>query len=131
MTNWEHHASQLARAIQAFRHEPGLARATGLRSSIGFDRLCRAWEDYRDAVEAEGGQVDNMGWIFGLKKEAAEVFNPRMRRLEEALRKIEAWQMPATGLQHPNGEPKSYAYCYGSRGEQDYVRELARKALEE
>lgn len=50
-------------------------------------------------------------------------------RLREALERIEAWEMPATGLSHDDGHPKSYGWCYGSNGERDVIRKLAADAL--
>lgn len=54
--------------------------------------------------------------------------------LAEALEKIERWfgEFPETGRfwdEPENKQPMSYAACYGSNGERDYMREVARAAL--
>jgi hypothetical protein len=55
----------------------------------------------------------------------------RVRVLEEALQKIERWfgEFPPTGRTWPDGTPTSYAAEYGSNGERDFMRSVARKAL--
>jgi hypothetical protein len=52
--------------------------------------------------------------------------------LVEALRCITKWfgEFPETGETWPSGDPISYGTLYGSNGERDYMREIARKALE-
>lgn len=52
--------------------------------------------------------------------------------LEKALLEIENWNMPPTGKfwDEEKTRPMSYASCYGSNGEREYVRNIARKALE-
>lgn len=52
-------------------------------------------------------------------------------KLREALRKIAEWELPPTGDTWPGGSPVSYGAKYGSNGERDYMRELARAALAE
>jgi len=54
------------------------------------------------------------------------------QRMKEALLKISKWhgEFPITGEMWANGTPMSYSTCYGSNGERDYMREVARKALE-
>lgn len=59
----------------------------------------------------------------------------RVGALEAALKRIEAWQMPETGKfwTNPDGSasdrPMSYAAAYGSNGERDHIRSIARAAL--
>jgi hypothetical protein len=69
-------------------------------------------------------------------KEALTVMTARDRRIEdtlatlrEALREIERWEMPKTGHFHPDGTEQSYSWCYGSNGERDHIRSIARTAL--
>jgi Lar family restriction alleviation protein len=52
-------------------------------------------------------------------------------RLREALEKIERWfgEFPDTGQQWPDGTPVSYGAAFGSNGERDYMRGIARAAL--
>ena len=51
--------------------------------------------------------------------------------LVDALSKIEKWfgEFPPTGKIWPDGEPVSYATEYGSNGERDFMRGVAREAL--
>lgn len=51
-------------------------------------------------------------------------------RYRAALEKIDRWDMPATGQYWSDSSPKLYGTIYGSRGEKDYIRRLAREALE-
>ena len=54
--------------------------------------------------------------------------------MHAALRRIQTWfgMFPATGQfwDKDRKDPMSYAACYGSNGERDYMREVAREALE-
>lgn len=53
-------------------------------------------------------------------------------KLIAALRKIEKWfgEFPETGKTWPeSGNPMSYGACYGSNGERDFMRSVARDAL--
>ena len=54
-------------------------------------------------------------------------------RMEKALERIERWfgEFPETGDTWEDGSPVSYATLYGSNGERDYMREIARQALGE
>ena len=61
----------------------------------------------------------------------------RIKKLEEgdakmiaALTRIEKWigEFPEVGMR--DGKIGSYGYAYGSNGERDYMRAVARKALE-
>ena len=59
------------------------------------------------------------------------VLQARVAALEAALRTIERWNdFPPTGQQwEQSGNPISYGAAYGSNGERDYMRGIARKAL--
>lgn len=54
-------------------------------------------------------------------------------RLRNALQRIVSWDsFPDTGRfydEPENTRPMSYAACYGSNGERDYMRQLAEDAL--
>lgn len=62
------------------------------------------------------------------KLQAAEA---KADRYEKALRFIQAWQFPPTGQFWDDDKlkPMSYAACYGSNGEQDFMRNVATEAL--
>ena len=74
-----------------------------------------------------------------LTKQANEVFRiavgweKRATKAEVALRRIEKWfgEFPETGefWDQEKQRPKSYATCYGSNGERDFMRGIAREAL--
>lgn len=54
-----------------------------------------------------------------------------IKKLREALEIIEAWKLPETG-KFWNGDPKrpmSYRACFGTNGERDFMRSIAKKAL--
>lgn len=56
---------------------------------------------------------------------------PDVTQLMEALEQIERWDgFPSTGeVWEDSGEPVSYGAAFGSNGERDFMREVARKAL--
>lgn len=49
--------------------------------------------------------------------------------LLQAMKKIAAWDLPATGKTWESGEPMSYESCYGSNGARDYIRTIASEAI--
>lgn len=51
--------------------------------------------------------------------------------MRKALEKIERWfgEFPPTGKTWDDGSPMSYGVCYGSNGERDFMRGIAREAL--
>lgn len=58
----------------------------------------------------------------------------RIAELESGLQRIERWhgEFPETGRfwdEPHNTQPMSYAACFGSNGERDYMREIARQLL--
>jgi hypothetical protein len=77
---------------------------------------------------------------FNLMKSRAETAERVLARAQEALRFIEAWQLPRATYQdftkvnkgeatEPDIVPCSYGAAYGSNGERDYIRNIARTAL--
>lgn len=63
---------------------------------------------------------------------AREVLPSNEKTLRAALERIAKWfgEFPDTGRTWDDGSPMSYAACYGSNGERDYMRQIARVALE-
>lgn len=54
-------------------------------------------------------------------------------RYREALLTIVEWKFPPTGRfwdEPKNTDPMSYGACFGSNGERDYMREVARAAID-
>ncbi len=64
---------------------------------------------------------DHLYRLLGMK-------DVRIARLEEALRKIWQWQLPR--VPDRDGRLTSYGSAYGSNGERDYIRSVARTALD-
>jgi hypothetical protein len=62
-----------------------------------------------------------------------EVARLKMREddAQYALQRIERWEgeFPATGRVWDDGTPMSYFACFGSNGERDFMREIAREML--
>lgn len=56
----------------------------------------------------------------------------RELRLQEALRLIERWEFPLSGRYWDDEKtrPMRYSAAFGSNGERDYMRKVARDALE-
>jgi hypothetical protein len=53
-------------------------------------------------------------------------------RMREALKIIERWDdFPPSGKQWPGGAAMSYGAAFGSNGERDFMRGIARAALDE
>lgn len=54
-----------------------------------------------------------------------------VRALQETLARIERWhgEFPETGITWDDRAPMSFGACYGSNGERDFMRSLARAAL--
>jgi hypothetical protein len=65
-------------------------------------------------------------WIKTMNDATAEIDD-----LLTALRKIEKWsgEFPITAERWPDGSPVSYAALYGSNGERDFMRGVARAAI--
>ena len=65
---------------------------------------------------------------------AMDLKDAEISRLRTALERIERWygEFPATGRfwdDPVNASPMSYSACYGSNGERDFMRSVAREAL--
>ena len=60
----------------------------------------------------------------------SDVLWARVRVLESALRRIEKWKGEFPTIRDPaTGKVSSYGYEYGSNGERDFMRTIARDAL--
>lgn len=83
-------------------------------------------------LEAKDAEIERLRTMQqGYREEASEL-RIENDRLRSALQRIERWfgEFPETGKTWPEtGDPVSYGACYGSNGERDYMREVARKAL--
>jgi len=58
--------------------------------------------------------------------------NEILTKQEAALKRIAKWvgEFPESGRIWQDGSPMSYGAAFGSNGERDYMRQLAREALE-
>lgn len=86
---------------------------------------------YEDALQTAGVSVLVGHHHTPAALASKPVAPPAREAMQAALEKIARWigQFPSTGRFHDNGEPQSYAYCFGSNGERDYMRSVASAAL--
>jgi hypothetical protein len=74
------------------------------------------------------------GWLdlsLGLENQNDEL-KEKAAKMEAALRQIEKWQLPETGRfwDKEETQPMSFEACAGSNGAREYIRNVARQALE-
>lgn len=63
--------------------------------------------------------------------ETAQEHLEKKRKMKVALKKIANWELPTTGefVDEERTIPASYGFLYGSNGERDYMRNIAKEAL--
>ena len=98
------------------------------------DKELREWLDKKNKLEKDIARHISGYKIRGMQDEQSlTVLRERVRVLEEALKQVESWTgFPETGVfwDPPHfREPMSYGACYGSSGERDFMRGIARAAL--
>lgn len=102
-------------------------------STIGADKFVPAWKVRKDMgqLERELSAAKVEAFELSLNPDIAEyaALRAEAERLREALEKVERWQFPPTGKFWESGTPVSYGAAYGSNGERDYMRNVARAAL--
>lgn len=75
-------------------------------------------------------------WIYtdedGVDHKVFEDISLEIERMRKALKKIAKWEgeFPRTGCYWNSGEEMGFSAAFRSNGERDYMREVARKALE-
>lgn len=88
----------------------------------GFCPHCASELDLDDYLEQSVAAID-----------AIRADNKRLEgeveRLREALEIVSQWRLPKTGQVWPSGGEVSYGACYGSNGERDYMKGIAKSAL--
>lgn len=90
------------------------------------------WAAGNSVQTANGSDIfqaaaDEIQWSAGRRAE----LEAEVARLRAALKRIEAWdKFPASGHLFENGHPMSYGAAFGSNGERDYMRSIAKKALQ-
>lgn len=124
--------------IPGWREE--LSEIAALREKLAAEeRSEAAWEEIRKA----NATLNNDNGALRVRAEAAEArataAEAREAGLRTALERIERWfgEFPETGEFWPDPEsrsglsdrPISYGAAYGSNGERDYMRAIARAAL--
>jgi hypothetical protein len=70
-----------------------------------------------------------IGLAFNNMKAERDSLRATVSAQAAALQTIVDWQTPKTGKFHPDGNEMSYGWCYGSNGERDHFREIARATL--
>lgn len=84
-------------------------------------------------AEKEGENMDDVSW--GMQEGILISYNEAKKILVayEALQKVLKWEMPVTGQfwDKEEKQPMSYAAAYGSNGERDYIKSIAKAAISE
>jgi hypothetical protein len=82
-------------------------------------------------AEKEGENMDDVSW--GMQEGILISYNEAKKILfaYEALQKVLKWEMPVTGQfwDKEEKQPMSYAAAYGSNGERDYIKSIAKAAI--
>ena len=88
-------------------------------------------EAERDALAANLKELEGQAERYRVLLSNIDHTQPMNSRMLAALRRIERWfgEFPPTGQQWDDGSPMSYFACYGSNGERDYMRSVARDAI--
>ena len=91
-----------------------------------------AWDGVLARLDAAEAQCEHNVDAMELVQDENNSLARRNRAFLAALNKIQNWEMPETGRFWDNDptRPMSYAACYGSNGERDFIRSIARQALE-
>lgn len=90
------------------------------------DLLAAADEIERLAAESEARHQSCLVLMRSIQDHRSEI-----ERLRAALRRVEAWdKFPVSGHLFENGHPMSYGAAFGSNGERDHMRRVARDALQ-
>ncbi|MDE2105108.1 MAG: hypothetical protein KGL39_48160 [Patescibacteria group bacterium] len=120
-----------------FRKELDNLLASTVEAADALARLSSELE----AVKAEQDQWEKHATtgdeVLARTRAKLEAAEARNRKLEAALARIERWfgEFPETGKFWPNADgtpsdrPMQYSACYGSSGERDFMRAVARAAL--
>jgi len=92
------------------------------------------FSDYQKLEEENEGMrfvADKLAFVAQEFNKTNKALRDRVKVLEDALGRIEKWhgEFPKTGRQWNDGTEMSYAAAYGTNGERDYMREIARLAL--
>ncbi len=72
--------------------------------------------------------VQDADFIAAARQDVPDLLD-EVERLRKALSAIERWELPVTGRTWDDGTPMSYGACWGSNGERDFMRAIARDSL--
>jgi len=150
--NWPHAALLMAQSADALAAQS--AEVERLRAELAAQRAANNWRthveqrlrDWRQRTMNRSGDrlalddfmgedsiedlIDFVCDEYAAPIPAAPAQAPDAGALREALRKIADWELPPSGKRWPDtAAPMSYGAAYGSNGERDYMREVARAAL--
>lgn len=97
-------------------------------------RMLGTPEETRAALDLKDAEIERLNAALKKANEQAERFERGWYLRGDALERIERWhgEFPATGRywdEPDNTRPMSYGACYGSTGERDFMRQVAREAL--
>jgi hypothetical protein len=89
---------------------------------------------WRTAMQVLARELADTRAALKKANDQAERFERGWYLRGDALERIERWhgEFPATGRywdEPENTRPMSYSACYGSNGERDFMRQVAREAL--
>ena len=84
----------------------------------------------RAQLEAAERWAAHQGALRMAAEARAEAAEAECARLLTALGTVADWDLPETGETWPSGGPVSFEAQYGSNGARDYMRAVARKAID-
>lgn len=97
---------------------------------VRLEKLAHQQADVKGDSSYDGERMltheDTMYWAA---RAVILTLTARNRELEEALRRIANWEMPPSCHTWQDGSEMSYSAAYGSNGERDVIRAIARSAL--
>ena len=92
-------------------------------------------DDRYKEIMSRLGMPESASLLLALEQVANEVAQEHLqkrRKMEVALRRVADWELPKTDefVDEEKTIPASYGYLYGSNGERNYIRQLAKNALD-
>lgn len=75
---------------------------------------------------AEAGFIHGAEWML---EQYQGITPDTVKEMLEALERIKTWEMPDTGKTWDDGTKMSYVAAYGTNGERDVIKDIARCAI--
>lgn len=117
-------------SIQEFDAWISAMKKVGVSEDTHYHPLLQIARKLRDELDKAHSESKKWDTAF---KQALNNTSDRVEQLEAALEKIERWfgEFPETGefYDKEKQHPISYAGNYGSNGERDFMRNIAKEAL--